>query len=118
MFVFMIMEQCLLRRVCVDRIMDLKKYGIGTLTIMLLLSLGYNILPDDTHFCRTLEISKECNRLSSTEKTCYPYPKTTVGKKYCSSGWEVLLKEEQKIEEIIDSDKFCCSFGGCVPGAC
>ena len=100
--------------------MDLKKYAIGTLTIMLLLSLGYNALPDDTHFCRELEISKYCNRLSSTEKTCYPYPETTVGKKYCATGWEVLLKEEQKINEVIQGRKECCSPGQtkCTKGAC
>ena len=79
--------------------MDGKLFAIGTLTIALLISLGFNALPEDTHFCRVLEISKDCNRLSSTEKTCYPFPETTVGKKLCRSGWELLLKEEQKIEE-------------------
>ena len=100
--------------------MDLKNYAIGTLTILLVLSLGYTALPDDTHFCRVLEISKECNRLSSTEKTCYPYPETTIGKKLCRSGWELLLKEEQKIEEIVQKRQECCNPGEleCREGAC
>ncbi len=98
---------------------DWTKYAIGTLTVFLIVSLGFNIMPDDTHFCRALEISKECNRLSSTEKTCYPYPETTVGKKYCSSGWELLLKEEQKIE-VNKGRKECCSPGQteCKEGEC
>ncbi len=99
---------------------DLKKYVIGTLTAALLVSLMFSVLPTDTHFCRSLEISRECDRLSSTELTCYPYPETTVGKKYCSSGWEVLLKEEQKIKEVNQGRKECCSPGQmkCTEGAC
>lgn len=99
--------------------MDLKKYAIGTLTLALLISLGFNVVPDATHFCRDLEIGKYCDHLSSTEKTCYPYDFTTRGKKYCSTGWEVLLKEEQKIEETTErSNQYCCSFKGCKEGAC
>jgi len=100
--------------------MDWTKYAIGTLTILLLVSLGFNISPDDTHFCRDLEISKYCNRLSSTEKTCYPLPETTKTKKYCSSGWELLLKEEQMIEEGNQKRKECCTPGQtkCSEGAC
>lgn len=100
--------------------MDWSKYAIGTLTLLLLVSLGFNVLPDDTHFCRVLEISKGCDRLSSTEKTCYPYPETTLGKKYCSSGWELLLKEEEMISEGRNKRQECCNPGQirCTEGAC
>ena len=67
---------------------ELKDYGIGALTISLLISLGFAVMPDDTHVCRDLEITKYCDRLSSTELTCYPAPAVRVGSKYCSSGWE------------------------------
>ncbi len=99
---------------------DLKKYVIGTLTVALLISLMFDVLPTDTHFCRDLEIGKPCDRLSSTELTCYPYPGTTVGKKLCHSGWELLLKEEQKIEEVNQGRKECCSPERikCTEGAC
>ena len=99
---------------------DGKKFAIGLLSFALLISLGFNISPDDTHFCRDLEIGKKCDHLSSTEKTCYPYDFTTKGKKYCSSGWELLLKEEQKIKEVIQGRKECCSPGQmkCTEGAC
>ena len=67
---------------------QLKNIAVGALTVALLISLGYNLGPGDTHFCRDLDISMECNRISGTGMTCYPTENTTVGKKYCSSGWE------------------------------
>ncbi len=73
--------------------MQLKDIGLGGLTVALLFVLGFNLLPSDTHFCRDLEIAKRCDRLSGTEKTCYPTPATTIGKKYCSSGWEGIAEE-------------------------
>lgn len=73
----------------------LKNYAIGTLTIALLVSLGFNVQPEDTHVCRELEITKYCNRLSSTEKTCYPTAGTRIGSKYCSSGWEEIMAEPE-----------------------
>ena len=79
---------------------NLRNYAIGTLSILLLVSLGFNVAPDDTHFCRDLEIAKSCNRLSGTENTCYPVANTRIGSKFCSSGWELILKEP---DQIIDN---------------
>ena len=62
------------------------------ITLALLISLGFNILPEDTHFCQELEIGKFCDHLSSTEKTCYPFSSNNTGKKYCSSGWDSIVK--------------------------
>ena len=73
---------------------ELKDYFIGALTITILTGLGYNVLQEDTHFCRDLEIGKYCDHLSGTEKTCYPLPDSRVGSKYCSSAWEEIGKEE------------------------
>ena len=72
---------------------DLKNYAIGTLTIALLVSLGFNANPDDTHICRSLELTKYCDRLSSTGNTCYPLPEVRLGSKYCSESWEEINKE-------------------------
>ena len=77
---------------------ELKYYGLGALTITVLLMLGYAAHPDDTHFCRDLEIAKNCNRLSSTENTCYPTPATRIGSKFCSTGWEEIAKEKSPYE--------------------
>ena len=88
---------------------SLKNYAIGTLTIILLVSLGFNVLPDDTHFCRDLGISKSCNRLSSTENTCYPYPETRVGSKFCSTGWEEIVKTFEESTEEFKPMKVKCN---------
>ena|SRR3990167_1831565 len=74
--------------------MDLKNYAIGTLTIALLISLGFNVPLDSTHFCRATELPKHCDRLSSTLGRCYPLPGTTAGYKDCSSKWESLTKDK------------------------
>ena len=71
---------------------ELKDYGIGALTATILLMLGFAVMPDDTHFSRDLGISKYCDRLSGTEKTCYPFAGTRLGSKYSSSGWEEISK--------------------------
>ncbi len=90
---------------------ELKDYAIGTLTFILLISLGINIQPDDTHLCRDLEITMKCDRLSSTDKTCYPTESTNIGKKYCSSTWEEILKED--IDLTPSHGNYICTYEGC-----
>lgn len=77
---------------------DWKAYAIGSLTIGLLVSLGFNVAPDDNYFCRASELSKKCDRISSTGSRCYPLPGTTKGYKDCSSGWELLAKDKPAVE--------------------
>jgi len=74
--------------------MELKGIAIGTLTVLLLVSMGFNVQPEDTHFCRDLELGMQCSRLSQSELTCYPSLVTLKGKKYCSTGWEQMLTIE------------------------
>jgi len=73
---------------------DLKDYAIGALTVALLVSLSFALQPEATHVCRDLMITMACDRLSSTGLTCYPFASTTAGKKYCSTGWELILSQE------------------------
>ena len=73
--------------------METKDYIIGTLTITLLVSLGFAIQPNATHYCQELMITMQCDRLSSSELTCYPTANTRIGSKYCASGWELILKD-------------------------
>lgn len=98
--------------------MELSKYIVGALTVALLISLGFNVRPDDNYICRELMITNYCDRLSSTGLTCYPLPATTTGKKYCSSGWEEILQEVQPAATIYDEAnigaKYLCSVDGCV----
>jgi len=76
---------------------ELKDYAIGALTVALLVSLGFALQPA-THVCRDLMITMACNRLSSTGLTCYPTAGITAGKKYCASGWELILKSAEEPE--------------------
>jgi len=65
----------------------------GALSFALLVSLGFALLPGDTHFCEDLEIGKKCDRLSGTGLTCYPNAENRKGAKYCLSGWQEITKE-------------------------
>lgn len=77
----------------------LKSGALLGITLALLVSLGVNVLPSDTHFCSDLGITMQCNHLSTTLKTCYPNADTTQGKKYCSNGWEAITRENITLEE-------------------
>ena len=66
---------------------SIKSAGLALVTTLMLLSVGIQFSPDDTHYCTNLELAKQCDRLSSTSKTCYPTADTRVGSKYCSDGW-------------------------------
>jgi len=97
-------------------LISLGKVGIGALTLALLVSFGFIVADTDTHFCRDLELAMECDRLSSTGHTCYPTFGTRKGSKYCSSGWEEIIKA---VDEIVPSGvapgskQWLCSHDGC-----
>ena len=78
---------------------ELKDYAIGTLSLVVLAMLGFAVMPDDTHFSRDLGIGKYCDRLSSTEKTCYPLPGTRLGSKFSDSGWEEIDRQVYPLPE-------------------
>ena len=96
----------------------LRNYTIGSLTIAVLIILGINVLPDDTHICRSLDLPMDCDRLSSTGKTCYPEPDTRKGSKYCSEGWEeiatgIIVLPISECEYDGTDLAYCCGVGGC-----
>ena len=66
--------------------MDKKNYTIITLSMVLLVSLGFNVMPEPTHTCDSRELQAHCFDLSSTEKTCYTLP-GYIGGKRCTEGW-------------------------------
>ena len=78
----------------------IQDYAIGTLTIALLLSWGFAVSPDDTHFCRARELSYYCHDVSDSGKTCYTKPFRTGGK-VCYEGWEDILKDFPTIEDDV-----------------
>ena len=57
-------------------------------------------MPEDTHYCEDLEISMQCARISSTDKTCYPNLEFNTGRKYCKTTWIPINFEQEKSEDI------------------
>ena len=70
------------------------KLGFGVLTIALLLSLGLNIQPDDTHYCKARNITYHCDILSKyyglENGKCI---NDLLPNKLCRSGWEEIFGE-------------------------
>ena len=77
--------------------MDKKDYVMVTLSLALIVSLGFNAMPDATHECDSREIKAYCFDLSSTAKTCYTLP-GKIGGKRCTEGWN-------EINHITDMSK-------------
>ena len=95
-----------------------KYYGYGTLTLAILAMIGISVMPDDTHVCRSLELTMECDRLSSTSKTCYPDTDTRKGSKYCREGWEeiatgITALHPSECDYDGKDTAFCCNVNGC-----
>ena len=72
--------------------MDKKNYVMIGLSIVLLVSLGFNIMPEPTHQCDSRELKAYCFDLSSTGKTCYTLPNYS-GAKRCTEGWKEIYRE-------------------------
>jgi len=100
--------------------MEKTNYAIGTLTILLLLSLGIQVDDDATHICRDREMTYHCDSFSKyyglDKGKCVNDIKTN---KLCRSGWEPILFDEP--EEIVRDAplQVCCHVDGtCSDGAC
>ena len=66
--------------------MERKDYVMIGLSMALLVSLGFNAMPEPTHYCDSRELQAHCFDVSSTAKTCYTMLGKTGGKR-CSEGW-------------------------------
>ena len=85
---------------------DLKLGGGIVITIILLLSGTYEYSREKTFFCPDSSKIREewrvteCERISGTNKTCYPNLLDDLGKKVCYKGWvnicEILKYEDSK----------------------
>ena len=95
-----------------------EKSVIGIL-IVALTTLGLSVMPDDTHYSSCLNITAHCERLSSTELTCYPKTDTTKGKQYSECGWVPIIEDTQSSVEIIpvkdtNAKQYLCNTEGCI----
>lgn len=90
--------------------MDKKDYTMITLSLALIVSLGFNVMPEPTHTCESRELQAYCFDLSSTGKTCYTLPGSTGGKR-CTEGWNEINKIN--IQKEISAKQWLCSVDGC-----
>ena len=82
------------------------KTKIGTsIGIVFLIALGLVVLPGDTHFCQSRELVMQCDRLSPSNITCYPYPEIRTGAKRCTEGWIEINRNETETDKEIKSVK-------------
>ena len=72
-----------------------KNYTIIVLSAVLLASIGFNAMPDSTHYCESRELKAYCFEISSTMKTCYTLP-NKAGGKICSDLWKEIPDEAEQ----------------------
>ena len=91
--------------------METKNYTIIGLSLALLISLGFNAMPEPTHQCNSRELQAYCFELSSTGKTCYTLP-NKVGGKVCTEGWVEIEDIKEDIVEV--GLRLSCTNNGCI----
>ena len=92
--------------------MDKKDYTMVTLTLALITSLGFAVMPSPTHFCDSRELNAYCVDLSSTGKTCYTMLDKTGGKR-CTEGWKEYTYQEPVPSSISGAKAYLCDSKGC-----
>ena len=73
---------------------------ISVLTLVLAISLGFNVIPDSNYYCDSRQVKAYCFELSSGIGTrCYTLPQKT---KYsiCNEGWQK-IPELTQTQEIL-----------------
>jgi len=84
---------------------------IGIVGLMILG--GVNLSDNDAYYCESRNIVMNCDRLSSTLKTCY---NSGIGNKICTNGqWEHLQSVEQNTNEPLKF-KACKTGYSCING--
>ena len=99
--------------------MEKKDYTMVGLSMVLLVALGFNAIPEPTHQCDSRELEAYCFSLSSTNKTCYTLPANTGGKR-CSSLWQEIpmsytseTKPSATQLKASNANKWSCNTKGC-----
>ena len=52
---------------------------------------GVKLTDRDIYYCESRDLVVQCNRISSTDKTCY----SDSGNKVCSEGWQRIVNDIQ-----------------------
>lgn len=96
---------------CVVKMPEIKGYAMIVLSVALLTSLGFNIMPEPTHYCDETQTKAYCFSVSSTMKTCYTLPNKGGGK-ICSNLWKEIPKVRSGCNPIIlaytDNGRYIC----------
>ena len=88
-------------------------YTMIGLSLVLLVSLGFNAMPEPTHKCDSRELEAYCFDMSSTGKTCYTLPSYTGGKR-CTEGWKEIEYIDPDIPTKNSGKKWLCNQYDCV----
>lgn len=100
MSAFMTMEQYSQKTQLVVNMETVGKIVIGILTVALLVSLGLNVQPDDTHYCADRNITYHCDGFSKyyglANGKCV---NELLPNKLCSSGWEEIFPTPDPVEK-------------------
>ena len=86
-------------------------YTMIGLSMVLLVSLGFNAMPEPTHQCDSRELEAYCFDMSSTDITCYTLPGRTGGKR-CSEKWIEIEKEIKPTKN--NAKQWLCNSKGCI----
>ncbi len=94
------------------------KIGYGMISLVLLLSLGINVLPDDTHYCQERNMTYHCDGFSKyyglVNGKCINELKPN---KLCRTGWEEIFRESSNEGEIIpkvpQGKSYVCNLNKC-----
>jgi len=94
---------------------DKNKLGYGVVGLILLLSLGLNVQPSDTHYCQIRNITYHCDSLSQ-------YYSLENGKcindvlpnKLCRSGWQEIFRDVKVEVEKTKAKSYLCNQTKCI----
>lgn len=99
-----------------------KKYLTGsTITVLVLLSIfGFIPEADDTHICFDDfneggdVFATGCDRLSSTDVTCYPNKDNNRNYERCYSGWKAINRTGESLKSVAPAKPtYICNPKGC-----
>lgn len=99
---------------------ELKTVGISVLAVLLgslLFYGGATLFSENAYYCAEKNIISNCDRLSSTLKTCY-FKVDGINKQLTCTGTWAKVTNDIKIEPVIvlkDNFQYSCSVEKCVP---
>ena len=82
--------------------------ALMALTVLIVLG-GVSMFDENAYFCGSRDLVAQCNRISSTDKTCY----SNSGNKVCLEGWKAIVNDIQ-INNPSNSKQWTCNNIECI----